>query len=151
VVVSQRAEVKMSDDEVKAFLLEERTVVCASNGVRGWPHVTPLWYLPRGLEIWCWTYEKSQKTRNLERDPRATLQIEAGQTYDDLRGAVIEAEAVLHRERDVKFSIGAELAARYDARRVAAVRAQLDKRVVIQFVPQRVMSWDHRRLVARHA
>lgn len=44
--------------------------MAASNGVRGWPHLMPLWYLIRGEELWAWTYARSQKVRNLERDPR---------------------------------------------------------------------------------
>ena len=60
----------------------------------------PLWYVVRDGQIWAWTYAKSQKVRNLERDPRATLQIEDGDTYDELRGVMIEARVELHRDYD---------------------------------------------------
>ena len=56
-------------------------VICATNGRDGWPHLMPLWYVVRDGELWAWTYAKSQKVRNLERDPRATLQVEAGDEY----------------------------------------------------------------------
>src|ERR1044072_523008 len=68
----------MSDDEVRAFLDEERIVTCASFGPRGWPHLMPLWYVVRDGTLWSWTYAKSQKVLNLERDTRCTLQVEAG-------------------------------------------------------------------------
>ena len=58
----------------------------------------PLWYVPRDGEIWIWTYAKSQKVKNLERDPRATLLIETGVEYGELRGVQIEAEAELIRD-----------------------------------------------------
>ena len=74
-------------------------VVCATNGRDGWPHLMPLWYVVRDGELWSWTYAKSQKVRNLERDDRVTLQVETGEQYDQLRGVMIKARVVLHRER----------------------------------------------------
>src|ERR1700704_2513984 len=73
----------MSESEVAAFLDEQRIVVCATNGTRGWPHLMPLWYIVRDGEIWAWTYAKSQKVRNLERDARATLQLEDGERFEE--------------------------------------------------------------------
>ena len=84
----------MTAQEVEDFLLEQRVVVVATNGPNGWPHLMPLWYVVRDGEIWGWTYAKSQKTRNLERDARATLQLEAGNEYQELRGVMIEANTV---------------------------------------------------------
>ena len=63
----------MSNDEVLRFLEEERIVTCASFGPRGWPHLMPLWYVVRDGRLWAWTYGKSQKVKNLERDPRADV------------------------------------------------------------------------------
>ena len=103
----------MSEQERRAFLAEQRVVVCATNGPRGWPHLMPLWYVVREGEIWAWTYAKSQKVRNLERDPRATLQVEEGEQYHELRGVMIEAETVIHRETELVAGLGAELLARY--------------------------------------
>ncbi len=98
--MSRRDQITMSDAEVAAFLDEQRVVVVATHGPRGWPHLMPLWYVVRDGELWAWTYAKSQKAKNLERDPRATLQLEAGEHYDQLRGVMIEAETVIHREPD---------------------------------------------------
>ena len=76
--MSRRDQIRMSADEVRAFLDGERTVTCATIGRDGRPHLMPLWYVVRDGELWAWTYAKSQKVRNLERDPRCTLQVEAG-------------------------------------------------------------------------
>ena len=73
----------------------------------------PLWYVPRDGEIWIYTYAKSQKVRNLERDPRATLLIETGHEYGELRGIEIEAEAEIHRDLDTVFELAKELTMRY--------------------------------------
>jgi PPOX class probable F420-dependent enzyme len=153
--VSRRDQIRMSDSEVASFLQEQRTLVCATNGVSGWPHLMPLWYVVRDGEIWAWTYAKSQKVRNLERDPRVTLQIEAGETYDQLRGVMIKATVELHREVEDVSLLGAEILARYGGGAVAAevndaIRAQASKRVGLRFVPGRVASWDHGKLGATY-
>ncbi len=98
---------------MRAFIDEQRTLVCATNGLRGWPHLMPLWFVVRGPDIWAWTFAKSQKVRNLERDPRATLQIETGETYDQLRGVMLEATVDLHRDTEAVAALGAEILARY--------------------------------------
>jgi PPOX class probable F420-dependent enzyme len=143
----------MSDDEVAAFLGAQRVVICASNGREGWPHLMPLWYVIREGEIWAWTYAKSQKVRNLDRDPRVTLQVQDGEQYHELRGVMIEAEAVICRDLDAVAELGAELLSRYtgggpDIR--DAVRAQAAKRVALRFVARRVVSWDHRKLAGAY-
>ena len=141
----------MSDEEIAAFLAEQRVVACATQGPRGWPHLMPLWYVLRRGEIWAWTYAKSQKARNLERDDRATLQVEAGDRYEELRGVMIEAHTSIHRETEVVADLGGEIFQRYGVGALGdafmeAVRAQAAKRVALQFVPSRVASWDHRKL-----
>src|SRR4051812_49235145 len=99
-MAGRRDQIKMTDEEVSAFLGEQRVLVCATNGREGWPHLMPLWYVLRQGEIWAWTFAKSQKVRNLERDPRATLQIEDGEEYQELRGVMFECDTVLHRDVD---------------------------------------------------
>ena len=135
----------MSEDEVQAFLEEERTLTCATMGRDGWPHLMPLWYVVRDGECWAWTYAKSQKVRNLERDARCTLQVEAGDTYDQLRGVMLKCAAAIHRDPDVVAGVGNELAARYgDGGH--ATPAQAAKRVALQFVVKDIASFDHRKL-----
>ena len=73
----------------------------------------PLWYVRRGEDLWAWTYAKSQKVRNLDRDPRATLQVEAGTEYHLLRGVMLETHAVVHRDLDTVTALGLEIFARH--------------------------------------
>ncbi len=133
----------MSPEGLAAFLDEERTVTCATFGPRGFPHLMPLWYVVRDRDVWAWTYAKSQKVRNLERDPRATLQVEAGERYEELRGAMFEADVTIHRDLDTVLDIGMDLMTRYGQGERAA-RTQAPKRVALQFTPTHVVSWDHR-------
>ena len=149
--MSRRSQITMSDDEVASFLEEQRVVICATNGPRGWPHLMPLWYIMRDGDVWAWTYAKSQKVRNLERDGRATLQVESGDEYQELRGVMIEGDAEIHRETELIVEFGAELMQRYGADATGpefmeAVRVQANKRVALQFTARRVATWDHRKL-----
>jgi nitroimidazol reductase NimA-like FMN-containing flavoprotein (pyridoxamine 5'-phosphate oxidase superfamily) len=163
--VSRREQIRMSDTEVAAFLAGERTVTCATVGPRGWPHLMPLWYVLRdppegapGPRVWAWTYAASQKVRNLERDPRATLQVEAGEAYEELQGVMLECEVVIHREPETVAPLGEAILLRNSVPRDArppdelpseargAVEAQAAKRVGLEFVELRRATWDHRKL-----
>jgi hypothetical protein len=163
--VSRRKQIEMSAEEVAAFLAQERTVTCATAGPRGWPHLMPLWYVLRdtpagepGPRVWTWTYGRSQKVRNLERDPRATLQVEAGEEYAQLRGVMLECEVVIHRDLETVAPLGSAILLRNSVPRGeeppvdlppearGAVEVQAVKRVGLEFVERRRASWDHRKL-----
>jgi PPOX class probable F420-dependent enzyme len=155
--VSRRDRIKLSDEEVRELLESERIAVVSSHGPRGWPHSMPLWFVPRDGQVWIWTYAKSQKVRNLERDSRATVLVETGQEYGELRGAMIEARAHLHRDFETVLGFAEELTVRYaegisavDGDAKAALEAQAPKRVAIQFEPLRIATWDHRKLGGRY-
>jgi nitroimidazol reductase NimA-like FMN-containing flavoprotein (pyridoxamine 5'-phosphate oxidase superfamily) len=155
----------MSDPEVAAFLAGERTVTCATVGTRGWPHLMPLWYVLRdppegepGPRVWAWTYAASQKVRNLEREPRATLQVEAGEAYQELRGVMLECEVIIHRDLATVASLGEAIMLRNSVARDArppeelpsqareSVEAQAAKRAGLEFAEVRRATWDHRKL-----
>jgi general stress protein 26 len=150
--VSRRDQIKMTPEEVQAFLAEEMTLTCATNGRDGFPHLMPLWYVLREARIWGWTYAKSQKTKNLERDPRATLQVETGIDYAQLRGVMLRCDVVIHRELEVVEGIAMDLVDRYagpgpesDPMR-DGFRQQAPKRVGLEFVERDRVTWDHRKL-----
>jgi hypothetical protein len=138
----------MTPDEVRAFLGEKMVMQCATNGPRGLPHMVALWFVSDPLR--SWTYAKSQKARNLERDPRATLGFEDGVQYHELRGVMFECDVLVERDPEAVEQVGLALFARYagelndDIRAMVAKQAQ--KRVGLTFVPTRTVTWDHRKL-----
>jgi PPOX class probable F420-dependent enzyme len=151
--VSRRDQIKMTDDEVLDFLASERIVTCATLGRDGFPHLMPLWYVVRDGELWSWTFAKSQKVRNLERDARATLQVEAGDEYQELRGVMLKCDVELVRDTERVADLGMEIFAKYtggdlndDVR--AMVLKQAAKRVGMRFVERERATWDHRKLAA---
>jgi len=143
--MNRRAAIAMSEAEVAAFLDAERVLTVATTGRDGWPHLMPLWYVVRDGECWGWTYAKSQKVRNLERDARCTLQVEAGDSYDQLRGVMLKCVAAIHRDPEVVAGVGTELAARYSGGG-HVTPAQASKRVALQFVVKEIASFDHRKI-----
>jgi PPOX class probable F420-dependent enzyme len=153
-VAKKRDQIQLSDQEVKRFLDEQRVLNVATIGRDGWPHMTALWYVMRDSEPWVWTYAKSQKVRNLERDQRATLLVESGYEYHELMGVMLKTGAELHRELDTVAGVGEALFDRYQGQQAQAIdeagrealRAQAAKRVAIQFHVDDTASWDHSKL-----
>jgi PPOX class probable F420-dependent enzyme len=150
-VPSRRDQIKMTDEELRGFLDEQRIVSCATIGPNGRPHLVPLWYVTDGGELRGWTYAKSQKARNLERDPRATLQVEDGVRYEELRGVMMECDVGIEREPGSVAGYGMELFGRYAADADpegirSLVESQAPKRIGLTFLPTRVVTWDHRKL-----
>jgi general stress protein 26 len=155
--MSRRDQIAMSEEEVAGFLDGQRVLTCATHGHDGWPHLMPLWFVVRDGTLWAWTYGKSQKVRNLERDARATLQIEAGEAYQELRGVMFRTEVTIHRETGDVARLGAEITARYAPEEtnpddlVDLVRTQAAKRVGLEFreTGERA-TWDHRKLAGTY-
>lgn len=145
----------MSPEEVTAFVAERRTLMVASIGADGVPHLVPMWFALLDGEIGFWTYRSSQKVVNLRRDPRLTCLLEAGEEYHELRGVSMQGTAkILENPPEVR-RIGEAIAARYlppladpAAREAvrAGVAAQAPKRVAILFHPHHTSTWDHRKL-----
>lgn len=152
--MSRREQIQMSPDEVLTFLAEERTLVCATNGRDGFPHLMPLWYVVRDGELWSWTFAKSQKVRNLERDARATVQVEAGEEYGELRGVMFKCDVEIVRETPRIAALGLDIMSRYSGADQSNenVRQMVDKqaakRVALRFVERDRATWDHRKLAA---
>jgi PPOX class probable F420-dependent enzyme len=146
---SRRNQIAMTDDELRAFLAGHKVVTVATVGPHGRPHLMPLWYVVDGIEMRGWTYAKSQKAKNLERDPRATLQVEDGVLYHELRGAMLECDVRIEREPPEVAKYGLALFKRFgdvgpDVQQM--IDKQAEKRVGLTFHPTRVLSWDHGKL-----
>ncbi len=154
-MASRRDQIRMTDGELRAFLDEQRIVQVATVGPKGRPHLVPLWYVVEGGEgpvLRGWTYAASQKARNLERDPRATISIDDGVQYQELRGVMMECDVEVEHDPDGVAAYGMALFERYgpggelapEVREMVLKQAQ--KRVGLRFAPTRVVTWDHRKL-----
>ena len=147
---SQRELIRMTDDKVAAFLAERRTLHVATLNRDGSPHLVPMYFLVVDGRVAFWTYTKSQKIRNLHRDPRITVMVEDGEAYGELRGVQIAGRAELTSDPALVAAFGERLFPRYfgplDEAARAYVASAAAKRTLVTVHPTRVVSWDHRRL-----
>lgn len=150
-----RDQVKLTEEEVQGLLEENLKVQVAANGRDGFPHLTTLFYDVQDGRIVFWTYGRSQKILNLERDPRVTALVEDGTDYFELRGVSIEGRAEIVREHDRILQIGKAVSVRmfgvdsFEALGeigAQTVEKQATKRVGVIIHPDRVASWDHRKM-----
>ena len=149
---NQRSQIVMSDDEIATFLEQSRTATMVTIGPNGMPHVVAMWYGLIDGKIYFETKGKSQKVQNLRRDPRIVVSVEAGLSYDQLRGVSIEGNAVLleDTEADEYWAAGISLFERYQGEYSEEMRpfveVMMNKRAVVRVDPVRVRSWDHRKM-----
>lgn len=154
--VSGRDRIRMSDSEVEDFLADNLKVQVASIGKDGAPHLSTLFYVMLDNKIAFWTYGRSQKILNLERDDRVSALVEDGTDYFELRGASITGRVELVRDLDRIREIGAAVATRMVGAASfeelgelgrETVEKQATKRVAVIVHPDHVATWDHRKLV----
>jgi PPOX class probable F420-dependent enzyme len=146
----------MTESELKAFLEGAQTIVICSLDPRGYPHPMPMWFAVEGDgAVVMTTFTKSQKIKNLERDPRVSLLVESGTAYSELRGVVLYGTAELVREKEQVLDILARVSAKSAGgagnapnpeQLRSALMATVPKRTGIRIRPERVVSWDHRKL-----
>jgi hypothetical protein len=149
---------RMSDDEAWALVAHERKLQVATIGADCRPHLVTMFHTVLDGRLVFWTYARSQKITNLERDPRLTCLVEAGEVYEQLRGVQIAGRAHIMREHADVAEVGRAVvcrmldldpAADLDPAVAAEVARQVLKRVAVEVVPERVVSWDHRKLTGR--
>jgi len=146
----QRDVIKMTKEEIDEFLLGRHTMSLATINYDSTVHLVAMWY---GFLEGCVAIEtktKSQKVRNLRRDPRMTCMVEDGDRYEELRGVELVGTAEIVEEPERMWEMGVNLFERYQGTYTEEMRpfveAMLHKRVVVKLHVDRVVSWDHRKL-----
>jgi PPOX class probable F420-dependent enzyme len=146
----QRDVIRMTPQEVDEFLLGRHTMSLATINHDATVHLVAMWY---GFLEGCVAIEtktKSQKVRNLRRDPRMTCMVEEGDRYEELRGAELVGTAEIVEEPERMWEMGVNLFERYQGTYTEEMRpyveAMLNKRVVVKLHTDRIVSWDHRKL-----
>lgn len=140
----------MSDDEIAEFIERSRTATMATVSSSGRPHLVAMWYAVLDGEVWFETKGKSQKAVNLRRDPTITVMIEDGLTYNQLRGVSIEGRGEIVDDPDQLLRVGISVWERYNGPYTDELRPMVDQmmhnRIAVRVAPDRMRSWDHRKL-----
>jgi nitroimidazol reductase NimA-like FMN-containing flavoprotein (pyridoxamine 5'-phosphate oxidase superfamily) len=153
----RKDDIRMTDDEIRAYLQEGHTVTLVTNGPRGYPHAVAMFYAldlnDDGVVLKFATYASSQKVKNAQKDPRCTLLIETGHAYSELRGLMMEGDAEIVTDLDETVQTMVEANARTGSPLpdVALIpedvkRKMAGKRVLMKIRPSRFVSWDHGKL-----
>ncbi len=152
---SRRAAIEMNPAEIAAYLSSQPRIILVTNGPNGLPHPMPMNFaLDDDDRIVMTTFRKSQKVKNLERDPRAALLVESGRDYADLKSVLISANAEIIDDPDnirerlsgLRWTTASPL--RSD--RGPQLAATFAKRVILRFTPFEYVSWDHAKLGGRY-
>lgn len=150
--MSRRELIKMTPDEVDAFLHGPRTMNLATHNHDGTIHLVAMWYgFTADGTIGFETFERSQKVKNLRRDARVTALVEAGDRYEELQGVELVGTMEIVEDRDVLLGIAVSVLERYhpevgEADRQAAAEMVINKRVALLLRPEKTVTWDHRKL-----
>lgn len=152
--MSRRDQITMSNSEMSEYLRSAKTMILVSNGKDGYPHPMPMWfYVNDEGTIFMTTFRKSQKIKNLERDPRVALLVESGEAYQELKGVVVYSDADIIDDLDttkktmynVSLSRGDVKPGQPDVV-LGALDRSAAKRVTMRFAPKRIVSWNHAKL-----
>src|SRR5262249_37157398 len=114
----------------------------------GFPHVVAMNYFTRDGAFYMTSYRKAQKVVNVKRNPKVALMVECGDTYAELRGVMIRGQCqILEGQDAVKAAFEARAEAQSNPSPVQpGAVSSAPKRVVLKIVPEKVISWDHRKL-----
>jgi PPOX class probable F420-dependent enzyme len=145
-----RLDLSLTPEELEAYLRERRTVRVATVGPDGTPHVVPLWFVWLDGVMFLNSTLGNPTVQNLLRTSRAAGVVDDGESYDSLRGAVLTGVAEraeddprlpeVERSWSEKYLGGGELPYR-----------RWRNRVWLRVVPERIVSWDFRKIPAARA
>jgi PPOX class probable F420-dependent enzyme len=148
--VNQRSQIKMTEDEVASFLAERRPMTMCTMNHDGTIHAVAMWYGFVDGTIAIETKAKSQKARNLARNPTMTCLFEDGDSYDQLRGVELVGTAEIVEDPDKIWELGVSVFDRYQGEYTEEMRPlvelMLNNRIIVKLNVDRTVSWDHRKL-----
>ncbi len=144
-----RRDIGMDVDEVGAIVRSCRTMCVSTLNRDGTIHSAAMWFGFFGDDVTFATRPKSQKVRNLVRNPTVTCLFENGsRTLGERRGVQIVGRARFLEDPQERFDAARAAYERNNG--PCADRSVIERivasRVVIVVEPRRIVSWDHTRL-----
>ena len=148
---NRRDLIRMTDEEMRHFIEEQKSLQVSCMGSDGWPHLTTLWFAVVDQKIVFETYTRSQKILNLQRNPNITVLLEDGLVYEELRGVMIKGNAILESEPEEVEKYAKAVMLRnqpeYGEELLSEAAKQMSfKRTAVIIEPNEVITWDHTKL-----
>jgi nitroimidazol reductase NimA-like FMN-containing flavoprotein (pyridoxamine 5'-phosphate oxidase superfamily) len=151
---SRRSTITMSDEEIVAYLEDQKVLNVATIGPTGHPHVVAMWYVVLDGKPAFWTFGKSQKIMNIRRDPKITGLVESGDAYNELRGIELVGTARLIEDYESIRDLGIRVSTKYSGPPSDAampfIEKQAQKRIGVVIDVDSVVSWDHTKLAGAY-
>jgi len=149
--MNKRDAIQLSEDERKGYLTAALTIILVTVGRDGYPHAVPMWFLmDDDGSVYMTTYGRSQKVVNIRRNPRVALLVESGVRYEELKGVLLRGKAEILNDEALCIRVLTRIHRKHMGALVTGVeevmRAQARKRIVVKVTPERLVSWDHRKL-----
>jgi PPOX class probable F420-dependent enzyme len=149
---NRRQQIRLTPEEQQELFRGQRKAALATIGADGFPHLVAMNYFEKDGAFWMTSYGKAQKVVNIRRDPRVALMVELGESYGELRGVMVRGHCtILEEPEEVRAAFAGMAAARPTRQpRPAGAAASVAKRVVLKVTPEKMTSWDHRKLGGRY-
>jgi nitroimidazol reductase NimA-like FMN-containing flavoprotein (pyridoxamine 5'-phosphate oxidase superfamily) len=150
---ANRQYVAMSRKEVWGFLRTQHRVYLGFAMMNGYPHVTPIWFVIAGERVYMRAQDYKVKV-GLAAKGKACVVIDDGDKYRELRGVVMWGRSRIVSQRKLVERVAELFEAKYSERQWKADempeewvkdRAK-ERRAYIEFVPEKVDSWDNGKL-----
>ncbi|MFU8817044.1 MAG: pyridoxamine 5'-phosphate oxidase family protein [Pseudomonadales bacterium] len=137
---------RLTETEFNAFLdSHPGWIVLSSIGADGYPHTVPLGYFRHGDAIISGVRDGTTKVRNIEANPKVSLMVESGSTMADIKGAMIQGEARIHRDPQKVLEFMRLGAGKRGVPEAELPTAPRPGAVYIEVRPVRRISWDYGR------
>jgi len=143
---SKRQEIKLTPDEMAAFLRDNRKAALATLDRDGFPHLVAMTYAVKDGAFYMTSFGKAQKVLNIRRNTRVALMVEAGGSYAELRGVMVRGDCEIIEGEDAVRDAWALISGTSGAPRRREAADSAPKRVVLKLVPHKITSWDHSKL-----
>ncbi|HYZ42964.1 MAG TPA: TIGR03618 family F420-dependent PPOX class oxidoreductase [Stellaceae bacterium] len=146
--MNRRRQIRFTPGEQAAFLRAHRKAALATIGQDGFPHIVAMNFYVKDGAFYMTSYAKAQKVLNIRRNPKVALMVEAGDKYFELHGVMVRGHCAIIEGADAVRAAFAEIARARGAsyERPNAATDSAPKRVVLKIIPEKITSWDHRKL-----
>src|ERR1700757_3450533 len=150
--MNTRRQIQLSPEEQTAFFREQRKAALATLDQHGFPHIVAMNYFAKEGAFYRTSYAKAQKVLNIRRNPKVAVMIEAGNAYAELRGVMVRGQCeIIEGAEPVRRACAGWPGARGETpARPHAAGDSAPKRVVLKVIPEKITSWDHRKLGGRY-
>jgi PPOX class probable F420-dependent enzyme len=148
--MAARPDIRLTAEELTAFLRANRKCALATLDRDGYPHITAMNYVLHDGAFYMTSYGKAQKVVNIRRDPKTGIMVETGGAYAELKGVMARGLCQIIEDADAVNEVFGWMAEQRGETRSSGAASSAPKRVVLKLVPQKTVSWDHSKLGGRY-